>query len=167
MKKLFQAANEYIRRCDWKDLAMIKLCKPEAERDEISLLERIRRLEKGMSQNEIAEFFHTTQKVIHNMFKRNGYTCRKAFKRNQFGCNNSSWVGNKAKYATLHKRVEALKGKPQYCEVCGTSNPSTKYEWANVTGNYYDIENGYKRMCAKCHRAFDRSEKGVRNYVER
>ena len=26
MKKLFQAANEYIRRCDWKDLAMIKLC---------------------------------------------------------------------------------------------------------------------------------------------
>lgn len=32
------------------EMAMIKLCKPEAERDEISLLERIRRLEKGMNQ---------------------------------------------------------------------------------------------------------------------
>lgn len=32
------------------EMAVIKLCKPEAERDEISLLERIRRLERGMSQ---------------------------------------------------------------------------------------------------------------------
>lgn len=26
MKKLFQAADDYIQRCDWKDLAMLKLC---------------------------------------------------------------------------------------------------------------------------------------------
>lgn len=26
MKKLFSCANAYIRECDWKDLALIKLC---------------------------------------------------------------------------------------------------------------------------------------------
>lgn len=26
MKKLFENANEYCRRCDWKDLSMLKLC---------------------------------------------------------------------------------------------------------------------------------------------
>ena len=32
------------------EMALIKLCKPQAERDEISLLERIRRLERGMNR---------------------------------------------------------------------------------------------------------------------
>lgn len=70
-------------------------------------------------------------------------------------------------YATLHKRVEALHGRPKYCEVCGTTDPTKRYEWANVTGDYFDIRNGYKRMCVSCHRHFDHSDKGVKNNVER
>ena len=123
--------------------------------------------EKGMTQEEVAISLGTTQKVICNVFKRNHYKCRVAKKRNQYGSNNSSWVGSRAKYATLHKRVESLKGRPKYCEICGTHDPLIRYEWANVSGDYYDIENGYKRMCIKCHRKFDHSEHGVRNYVKR
>lgn len=33
------------------------------------------------------------------------------------------------------------------CEVCGTVDPSKRYEWANVTGDYADVEHGYRRMC--------------------
>lgn len=158
--KKYKSYNKNSKYCSLK-------CKSESQSCNIDFQEAKELYEIGMSQNEIADYFHTTQKVIFNTFKRNGYTCRKPYKRNQFGCNNNSWVGYNAKYATLHKRVESLKGKPKKCEICGTTDPSTRYEWANITGDYYDIENGYKRMCAKCHRAFDRSEKGVKNNVKR
>lgn len=53
------------------------------------------------------------------------------------------------------------------CEVCGTVDPSKRYEWANVTGDYADVEHGYRRMCCRCHRKFDKSKEGVKNNVKR
>ena len=123
--------------------------------------------ERGMTQTEIANELGTTQKVIYNSFRRNGYKCRKAAKRNQLGKNNNSWVGDNATYATFHKRVESLYGRPIHCEVCGTVDPSKRYEWANVTGDYADVEHGYRRMCCSCHRKFDKSKEGGKNNVKR
>ena len=67
--------------------------------------------------------------------------------------NNSNWKGNIVDLTTFHKRVEAMKGKPKKCEVCGTINKRV-YDWANLTGNYKDI-NDYKRMCRSCHKKYD------------
>jgi len=56
-------------------------------------------------------------------------------------------------YGACHYKVRKLRGTPSLCEVCGTTT-AKKFEWANLTGNYADI-NDYKRMCASCHDKFD------------
>ena len=64
------------------------------------------------------------------------------------------WAGDRAGYQALHLRVEVARGKPSGCQRCGCEEPSARYEWANLTGNYTDI-NDYERMCVPCHRSFD------------
>jgi hypothetical protein len=116
-----------------------------------------------MTQEEIGKQYGTTQKVVYTWFKKLGIKSRIPYKRNQFGENNSSWAGNNATYAALHYRVEAKRGKPHFCEACGTMD-SKRYEWANLTGKYEDIMD-YSRMCVSCHRKYDKKRReltGVR-----
>ena len=61
--------------------------------------------ESGMTQLEIAEKLGTTQKAIHNIFRRNGIKCRKAAKRVQTGDKNSSWKGGRVLSSTRIKRT--------------------------------------------------------------
>lgn len=140
-------------------------CKSKAQESDVDIEEAKRLYESGMTQVEVAFELHTTQKVIYNAFRRAGFKCRVAAKRNQYGRNNTSWKGKDAGYSSLHERLYRDRGKPCHCEVCGTSDPDKRYEWANVTGDYTD-PNGYKRMCASCHRQFDHSEKGVKRNVK-
>jgi hypothetical protein len=50
---------------------------------------------QGMSQDEIAVKFGTTQKVVWRAMHKCGIPTRKAAKRNQWGENNSSWRGGR------------------------------------------------------------------------
>ena len=68
--------------------------------------------------------------------------------------NNGMWKGNNAKYRALHERVRIKRGKPNFCEVCGTSGKRKIYQWANLTGDYANIMD-YKRMCVPCHSKYD------------
>lgn len=61
---------------------------------------------------------------------------------------------NKVTYGTFHMRVRKQRGTPQKCEVCGRTDPEATYDWANLTGNYVDV-NDYKRMCRSCHLLYD------------
>ena len=45
--------------------------------------------------------------------------------------------------------------QPQ-CERCGTTDPTKRYEWANLTGHYEDVAD-YERMCKSCHERYDRA----------
>jgi predicted DNA-binding protein YlxM (UPF0122 family) len=157
---LFKSYNKNPRYCSLK-------CRVKSMTTNIDFTVIKNLYEKGLTQSEIADKLNTTQKVIYSIFKRNKYKCRVAKKRNQYKENNSSWVGNNAVYATIHKRIEVLYGKPCKCEICGCIKPNIRYEWANITGDYFDIKNGYKRMCVSCHRKFDKSEKGIKNNVKR
>lgn len=140
-------------------------CKASFQTHDIDFEQVKRMYEDGMTQTEIAKELNTTQKVIFNAFKRAGYKCRVAAKRNQRGERNHQWKGKNAVYSSMHERVYNLKGKPCYCEVCGTTDPNIRYEWANVSGDYNDVD-GYKRMCVSCHRKFDKSENGVKINVK-
>jgi hypothetical protein len=122
--------------------------------------EAIRLYEAGLTQTEVAQKLGTTQKVIWRAFKNAGYESRVAKKRNQFGENNDSWRADKAGYAALHYRVEKTRGKPLCCEVCETTN-AKRYEWANINGNYADIDD-YVRMCKSCHASFDGNINNIR-----
>jgi hypothetical protein len=70
------------------------------------------------------------------------------------GAASEHWIGDSATYGAFHKRVKAARGAPSACEQCGTSDPSKTYDWANLTGNYQDV-NDYARMCRSCHRGYD------------
>lgn len=107
-----------------------------------------------MSQNEIAAKYSVTLKRVQTSMRRYEITSRPAIKRNQIGCNNSSWKGDSACYAAFHYRLSSLYGKPQKCEICGTSDPKRTYDWANLTGRY-DDPSDYKRMCRSCHWKYD------------
>jgi hypothetical protein len=62
-----------------------------------------------------------------------------------------------AGYKALHIRVSKLRGKADMCE--NNSNHKAWFEWANLTGNYNDI-NDYKKLCRSCHKNYDFSRKG-------
>jgi len=104
----------------------------------------------GMSQAEIAAKWGTTQKVVWLAMRKHGIHARVAAKRDQKGSKNSTWKGDAAGYQALHLRVSRLLGNPTRCDVCGTTDPTVSYDWANLSGRYYDIRD-YLRMCRSCH----------------
>jgi hypothetical protein len=79
---------------------------------------------------------------------------RKAAKRHQSGDANDYWKGDQAGYAGFHRRVEKARGKPKECRRCGERDPDARYDWANLTGHYEDVDD-YERMCVSCHRRYD------------
>lgn len=108
-----------------------------------------------MTQSEIAIEFNTTQKVVFRWFKDLGIKSRIAFKRDQKGSKNNSWKGKNITYAAMHCRVQSIRGKANHCDICGESDPSKRYEWANISENYLDV-NDYLQMCCSCHKKHDK-----------
>jgi hypothetical protein len=75
--------------------------------------------------------------------------------RTRFKKGVSSW--NKKENPTknvMHKWVITWKGKPQICEMCGTTT-AKKFEWANRDHTYHRVLDDYIRMCTSCHRKYD------------
>ncbi len=68
------------------------------------------------------------------------------------------WKGDNVAYITFHARVWKAKGKADFCEVCGLSDKRRRYNWANLTGKYNNI-NDYKKMCVPCHSVYDRKRR--------
>lgn len=119
------------------------------------LVDRVRSLycDEGMTQAEVATQVGLTQKVVFNIMRRHGIPRRVAAKRDQRGPTNHMWKGDDAKYAALHLRVAAARGKPSVCAACDTT-ASPKFEWANLTGDYANV-NDYVRLCGPCHKRMD------------
>lgn len=144
-------------RCteDWR------LSQSESKRTKIDD-EKLRRLyEGGMTQIEVAAALCVTRKVVENAMRRLSIAPRKAIKRNQYGEKNVSWRGENATLSKKHRRLDRLYGTPSKCGVCGTSDSSKTYEWANLTGNYDDVKD-FKRMCRSCHATYDKKYKNFK-----
>lgn len=117
---------------------------------------RVRELyESGMTRTEVQEAIGPGIKV-ENVMRRYGINSRSAAPRIGVWVEekNPAWKGKEAGYQALHLRVESRRGKPSYCSRCGSSDPAARYEWANMTGEYADV-NDYERMCVSCHRRYD------------
>lgn len=137
--------------------------RPERSYD-ADLVERVRSLyEGGMTWAEVQAEIGPGVKVSVIM-QRYGITSRPAAPRNNRGEKHPGWLGEKATYTAFHLRVQKARGRPTKCERCGEDDPAARYEWANLTGEYSNIED-YERMCVHCHRRFDadrRSRTGAR-----
>jgi hypothetical protein len=67
-------------------------------------------------------------------------------------------LGDNASYFALHDRVYRARGNAKECEWCGENNPVGHYHWANLTGEYADV-NDYARVCVMCHRQYDKARR--------
>ena len=116
-------------------------------------------LKNKMSQPEIGKMYGVSQKVVFRWCRELGLK-KIAKKRNQYGIMNHYWSGDNPEYTTLHKRVEAKYGRPNKCELCPSENDNIVYEWANISGNYINVDD-FVRACRSCHRYFDKYKKEV------
>lgn len=90
----------------------------------------------------------------------------------RFGDKNNKWKGEDVGYRALHDWIVRQRGKPQFCEACKRSEAPEKrsrghvplkkrdyFEWANVSGKYKRDVQDWKRLCVKCHKAYDKRTK--------
>ena len=131
------------------------------ERQETKLdTAEIKRLyDLGLTQSEIGAVLGVTQKVIWRHMKNYGIVTRTAKKRFQRGSVNHMWKGDNASYKAFHQRLKKAFGKARKhkCSICGTNDQTLSYDWANLTGRYYDLLD-YAPMCRSCHRKYDKGK---------
>lgn len=76
------------------------------------------------------------------------------------GENHYKWKGDGVGYGSLHQWVRKQLGQPRFCEECGNRNLNHRqYHWANISRNYKRIITDWRRLCVKCHKAYDRVNK--------
>jgi hypothetical protein len=67
-----------------------------------------------------------------------------------------AWKGEYVSYRNLHHWVERLIGKPNKCAQCGKVGYGRQIHWANKSRTYKRELSDWIRLCAKCHKAYDR-----------
>lgn len=78
------------------------------------------------------------------------------------GEKNNNWRGDDATYKSKHDWVGKAFGKPCKCEQCGTT-VAKRYHWSNKDHLYKRIRKDWQRLCAKCHKIYDRSYNNIPN----
>ena len=75
--------------------------------------------------------------------------------------NTLSNYGKSSGYAAIHAWVRRYYGKAYRCEWC--EEPSSRFEWANVSGDYWRDIDDWLQLCTSCHRRFDYTNTPERN----
>ncbi len=65
-----------------------------------------------------------------------------------------AYKGELAGVAARHLRIVKKYGKPNKCEICGTTE-NRRYEWSNKDHKYSDNIKDWQRLCMPCHHKFD------------
>lgn len=77
------------------------------------------------------------------------------------------WKGSSASYEAKHMWVRKHYGKPYKCQQKGCSYPKkvnagrdvikkpSRYEWANISGEYKRERSDWVMLCPSCHRKID------------
>lgn len=75
----------------------------------------------------------------------------------QKGEKGNNWKGEKATYNSIHHWIRRTFGKPTQCEFCLDHFEGYFIHWANKSGEYKRDRSDWIRLCAKCHRAFEKT----------
>ena len=70
------------------------------------------------------------------------------------GDKNPMWAGEHATMVAQHNWIKRQLGKPQHCELCGTTE-KRMYHWSNISGEYKRDIKDYQRLCVPCHKKYD------------
>lgn len=66
----------------------------------------------------------------------------------------SRWKGEAASYSAKHSWLSRNYGKATFCEN-DIKHESSRFEWANISGEYRRDRSDYKRVCRACHAKMD------------
>lgn len=112
----------------------------------------------GRTIREIAQVCGVSHTSIWRVMHRHGIAtrCRGG---ELFGPDHPKWKGDGAGYGGFHDRVKRLRGTPQRCDRCGTTDPAKVYDWACLDDDYTDPWN-FSRMCRTCHKLYDNARHG-------
>lgn len=64
---------------------------------------------------------------------------------------NPMWKGDHATYEAVHAWVKVRLGKATYC-TNNLSHTASRYEWANISGEYKRDINDWHSFCSKCNK---------------
>lgn len=71
-----------------------------------------------------------------------------------------NWKGENCSYRSLHEWITNNLGTPTTCEHCKKTNlTKQQIHWANKTGKYKRNLSSWIRLCVKCHRKYDKTNK--------
>ena len=76
------------------------------------------------------------------------------------------WKGDDASKQAFHRRLYSRFGKPVKCTVCGTTDKLKSYDYANLSGEYGDL-NDYSAMCRTCHWKYDNKILNIKHMKEK
>lgn len=65
-----------------------------------------------------------------------------------------NWKGDKVGYWGGHSRLRGIK-KVNKCGICGTTDPTIRYDWASKSKRYWDVKD-FRVLCRSCHRYVDK-----------
>ena len=82
--------------------------------------------------------------------------CKPCWYQFHRGQNHTNWK-EKVGYKYLHKWIIKVLGQPTKCEFCGRDGlTGRKIHWANKSCQYLRDRTDWLRLCAKCHKAYDK-----------
>ena len=77
---------------------------------------------------------------------------------NTRGEKNYNWRGDNVGYGGLHVWIRKYLGEPEKCEHCSKDGlTNRKIHWANKSQEYKRDLADWIRLCAKCHKAYDKT----------
>jgi hypothetical protein len=94
--------------------------------------------------------------------ERQSIAQRKRFKHETIW-NKGKYKNGKIGYATIHRWIKREKGKPSFCEICGTED-AKRFEWANISGEYKQELEDWMRLCSRCHVRHDGTINNLKYY---
>lgn len=123
--------------------------------------------QKGHRQSNTGRTHFKKGIIPHNKGKKLGFIPSSAFKKghpkpkNAYkflnGENHIGWRGDDVGYSGLHMWVKKWLGKPKRCEHCGKAGlTGRKIHWANIDHKYKRDLKDWLRLCADCHKKYDK-----------
>jgi len=97
-----------------------------------------------------------TKKKISKAFR--GYKWPKEIVKKRIKAIREKYKDFPVSKASAHRWIISQKGKPNRCELCGTTK-AKKFEWANKNHKYLKKLEDWMRVCTPCHRKYDRQKK--------
>lgn len=82
---------------------------------------------------------------------------RRKISESQKGKLSNNWKGDEATYNSIHHWIRDTYGRPTQCEFCKGHFSGRKIEWANKSGDYKRDRDDWLRLCARCHKAFEKT----------